>query len=67
MLARFQADNVPVDSINGIAFERLERVQREWQKQPEATRRTGSIAISMAHALMRLNALFETFFAAVPD
>ena len=67
VLARFRADNVPVDSINGIAFERLDRVQREWQKQPEATRRTGSIAISMAHALMRLNTLYKTFFAAVPD
>ena len=67
MLARFRADNVPVDSINGIAFERLERVQREWQKQPEAMRRTGSIAISLGHALMRLNSLYETFFAAAPD
>lgn len=65
-LARFRADNVPVHSLNRIAFERLEQVQREWQNQPEATRRTGSIAGSLAHAMMRLNALYETFFAEPP-
>jgi uncharacterized protein HemY len=63
MLARFMTDNVPVASLNAIAFERLEGVQREWQRQPEAMRRTGSIAVSLAHAMMRLNALYKAFFA----
>jgi hypothetical protein len=62
-ITRFRADNVPVNTLNSIAFERLERLQEEWQAQPEATRRTGSIAVSLAHAMMRLNALHQAFFA----
>ncbi len=63
VLARFRADQVPVNSLNRIAFERLERIRKEWNSQPEAIRRTGSIAGSQAHALMRLNALYRAFFA----
>ncbi|MFT5138647.1 MAG: hypothetical protein ACI9H8_001083 [Lysobacterales bacterium] len=63
VLSRFRSDNIPVSSLNGIAFERLEHIQQEWQKQPEVVRRTGSIASSLAHAMMRLNALHQKFFA----
>ena len=34
--------------------------------QPEAIRRTGSLAGSLAHAMMRLNALYQAFFAEPP-
>jgi hypothetical protein len=63
MMTRFRADQVPVDSINGIAFDRLERMQQEWQNQPESIKRTGSVSGSLAHAMMRLNALYAKFFA----
>ncbi len=63
MLVRFRSDNVPVSSLNRIAFERLEMVQEEWEKQPDAVRRMGTIAGGLAHAMMRLNALYQEFFA----
>ncbi len=63
MLARFRTNNVPVILLNGIAFERLDRIQQEWQNQPESIRRTGSITSSLAHAMMRLNAVYLEFFA----
>ena len=31
--------------------------------QPEAVRRSGTIAATLAHALMRLNALYDKYFA----
>ena len=63
MLARFRENNVPVSTIEDLAVERLERFQIEWRNQAEATLRTGSVASSMAHALMRLNALYQEYFA----
>jgi hypothetical protein len=63
VLTRFRLDNIPVSSLNSIAFERLEHIQKEWNEQPETVRRTGSIASSLAHAMMRLNALHQIFFA----
>ena len=66
ILKRFRSDSVPVNSLNSIAFERLERIQREWHNQPESIRRSGSIAGSLAHAMMRLNALYLAFFAEPP-
>jgi hypothetical protein len=66
MLANFRTDNVPVNTLNSLAYERLEQFQQAWQQQPEAVRRTGSIAGSLAHAMLRLNTLYETFFAEAP-
>lgn len=67
VLNRFKGDNVPVEEINTLAFERLARAQREWRRQPELVRRTGSVAGSLAHAMMRLDALYRAYFASQPD
>ena len=66
VLARFSVDTVPISVINNIAFERLKSVQAEWDRQPEALRRTGSISSSVALAMLRLNALYDHFFAPPP-
>ncbi|MBT8063305.1 MAG: hypothetical protein KJO85_11520, partial [Gammaproteobacteria bacterium] len=66
LLSRFRADNVPVQSISQMALERLERTEMAWRAQADMIRRSGSIAGSLAHAIMRLNELYSRFFAAPP-
>ena len=62
LLRRFRASNVAVSRIHETGLARLERMQVEWSRQPEAVRRTGSMATSVAHALVRLDALYSDFF-----
>ena len=66
MLRRFREANVAISSINQSGLERLERFQALWGRQPEAVRRSGTNAISVAHAITRLNSLYLDFFAAPP-
>jgi hypothetical protein len=66
VLSRFRETGVPVSSIGAIAFGQLDRFEAAWRGQAEATLRTGSLATSVAHALMRLNALYQTYFAPTP-
>ncbi|NIP16958.1 MAG: hypothetical protein GWM87_01450 [Xanthomonadales bacterium] len=63
MLERFRQAGIPVAAIEDRAFGQLERFQAAWRDQAEATLRTGSVAASVAHALMRLNALYQEYFA----
>lgn len=62
MLRRFREANVAVSSINKEGLARLDRFQSDWARQSNAVRRSGSIANSLAHALIRLNALYLDFF-----
>ena len=66
LLRRFRASNVAVSAMYETGMARLERLQAEWSRQPEIVRRTGSIATSVAHALVRLDALYSDFFV-LPD
>jgi hypothetical protein len=66
VLRRFREANVAVSSINETGLLRLERFQALWGRQPEAVRRSGTNAISVAHAITRLNSLYIEFFAAPP-
>ena len=62
-LRRFRDSNVAVSSINKLGISRLEAFLAEWNRQPEVVRRSGSVSTIVAHALMRLNALYLDFFA----
>ena len=62
MLRRFREANVAVASINEEGLARLDRFQADWARQSDAVRRSGSIATSVAHGLIRLNALYLDFF-----
>jgi len=64
VLRRFREANVAVSSINETGIARLERFQALWARQPEAVRRSGTSAVVVAHALARLNALYNEYFAA---
>lgn len=59
---RFRQENKAVSSINEVGVARLERFQSQWSRLPEAVRRSGSIATSLAHAITRLNTLYAEFF-----
>jgi hypothetical protein len=63
VLRRFKESNVPVESINDIAVSRLTDFNTQWIRQSKPMRRSGSVALSVAHAITRLNALYQAFFA----
>jgi hypothetical protein len=63
ILQRFREGNVAVSSINEVGIGRLEQFRALWNRQPEAVLRSGTHSISVAHALTRLNALHNQFFA----
>ena len=67
MLRRFRENNVPVESINEIALSRLQEFTTVWIHQSKPVRSSGSVALSMAHAITRLNALYQEFFALPPS
>ncbi len=62
VLRRFREGNVAVASINELGLSRLEQFQSDWNQLPDSMRRTGSIGSSVAHAIIRLNALYYDFF-----
>jgi len=63
VLRRFRQANVAVSSINETGIARLERFHALWARQPDTVRRSGTSAITVAHALARLNTLYAKFFA----
>jgi hypothetical protein len=62
VLRSFRDANVSVSSVNQRGLARLDRLQAVWSRQPEAVRRSGSSALSLAHAMTRLNALYYEHF-----
>lgn len=61
-IRRYRQENKAVSSVNQVGLARLERFQAQWNRMPEAVRRSGSIATSLAHAITRLNTLYGEFF-----
>ena len=62
VLRRFREAGVAVAAINESGLARIEQLQSDWNLQPEAVRRSGSVASGVAHAIIRLNALYLEFF-----
>jgi hypothetical protein len=67
VLERFRQDNAPVNSIADIGLRRLELLEQAWRQLPEASLRRGSIAESVAQAMLRLDGLYQSYFAAKPE
>jgi hypothetical protein len=67
VLGRFRESNVPVESINDIAVSRLAEFIDRWNHHPKAMRSSGSVSLSVAQAITRLNALYQAFFALPPS
>jgi hypothetical protein len=66
MVRRFRREHVPVSMIQTAGRERLDNMVTNWNHQPEAVRRTGSVATILVHAIIRLDALYRDFFAPEP-
>ena len=66
VLRRFQENNIAITQVHRTGIARLQRFQSVWKQQPEAVIRSGSVAVSVAHAVTRLNALYREFFAVTP-
>ncbi|MBT8047806.1 MAG: hypothetical protein KJO92_05285 [Gammaproteobacteria bacterium] len=62
VLRRFREANVAVASISDIGQSRLEEFRSDWNRQPDVLRRSGAISSGVAHAIIRLNALYTEFF-----
>jgi len=64
VLQRLREANIDLSSINETGVRRLERFQLLWNRQPEAVRRSGTPSIAAAHAITRLDTIYQEFFAA---
>lgn len=62
ILGRFRDGNVPVASIAETGTLRLQDFRTDWGRLPEDVRRNGLVANSVAHALIRLNTIYQEFF-----
>lgn len=60
-------EKVAVSSIATTGLDRVESLRGAWSRQPETVRRTGSAAISLVHAIVRLDALHRDFFTPQPE
>ena len=62
LLRQFRREGVAAAEINTSGTMRLERLMGEWNRVPDNVRRSGSVAIGVAHALTRLDALERDLF-----
>ena len=67
ILRRFRDTDVAIESINEAGTSRLLVFRSRWRRQSEAVRRSGSVAISVAHAIARLNTIYREFFEPVKN
>ena len=63
MLRRFRQSQVAISSVNEQGRVRIENMVNEWNRQPVTVRRSGSVATSVAHAMIRLDSIYDLFFA----
>jgi len=62
ILRQFRREGVAVSEISSAGTSRLERMVGAWNRVPDDVRRNGSVAIGVAHALVRLAALERDLF-----
>lgn len=67
VLLRMRREGVSVSEVSERGRARLGSLAAAWARQPEAVRRSGSAAVSLVHAIVRLEALYRDFFAPRPE
>ncbi len=67
LVNRARQQDVPVDELMLGSMARLGAFREEWRSLPETVRRRGSIADSVSHAMIRLDAIQRQFFTAPAD
>mgnify|MGYP001824848302 CR=1 FL=1 len=63
MVRRARRDGVPVQTLMSGATARVQAMAIAWERRPEAVLRTGSVSTGLVHAVIRLEALYQDFFA----
>jgi hypothetical protein len=58
---------VSVSEVSFLGQARLGSLAAAWARRPEAVRRSGSAAVGLVHAIVRLEALYRDFFAPRPE
>lgn len=66
MVTRGRLDDRALDGLMTSAYDRADGFREEWRALPETVRRRGSIADSVSHAMVRLNAIHAQFFGSAP-
>ncbi len=67
IIRRFRSNNAAISEIHAAGLARLDRFQALWKQQPEAVVRSGSVPVSLAHAMARLNYIDQLYFKAVTE
>jgi len=67
IIRRFRSNNAAIKEIHEAGLSRLDRFQALWKQQPESVVRSGSVPISFAHAMARLNFVDQLYFKSSRD
>jgi len=67
IIRRFRSNNAAISAIHEAGLTRLDRFQTLWKQQPEALVRSGSVPVSLAHAVARLNYVDQLYFKSSND
>jgi hypothetical protein len=62
LIRRFRSNNAAISEIHQAGMARLDRFQSLWKQQPEAVVRSGSVPVSLAHAMARLSYIDRLYF-----
>ncbi len=63
IIRRFRSNNAAISEILQAGLTRLDRFQTLWKQQPEPVLRSGTVPVSLAHAMARLNYIDQLYFA----
>lgn len=62
IIRRFRSNDAAISAIHEAGLNRLDRFQALWTQQPESVVRSGSVPVSLAHAVARLNYVDQLYF-----
>jgi hypothetical protein len=67
IIRRFRSNNAAISEIHQAGLARVDRFHALWKQTPESVVRSGSVPVSMAHAMARLNYIDKLYFSGVPE
>lgn len=65
-LRRFKEDNVALTSATALSRQRLARLRKAWDAQPQPLRQNGTMPVSLMYAMTRINNTYRQFFTQTP-
>ncbi|NNL04560.1 MAG: hypothetical protein HKO85_04665 [Xanthomonadales bacterium] len=67
VMRRMRGQGVSVSEVSALGQARLGSFAAAWSRRPEVVRRSGSAAVGLVHAIVRLESLYRDFFAPRPQ